>query len=328
MGDPSFIVDKEKCNGCGSCIKSCAGMMLVMGEDNTPYMLSTDTWEGRGCWGCQHCMAVCPAGAISIEGKKPENSLSIPGPEAAEVMDCLMAYRRSHRRYLDKNVPNELIMHILKLCQNIDTGGCRQAIEFTVINDKEYLQYALDKVYEKLDEQVKRGEYPWNSGKEFHEFMKISEKSVRTGEMLLCGAPHLLMIHQYWPEVSNWNHTKKFELGMATAYFEMLCTAHGLGCITLCHILGIIDRAPELKEVFGIPQDHVCCAFVAFGYPDLQYKRGTQRDTCVIETLNMNGLTLVSGTKGGHYGDNDHLDEVDEVVVASSKNHRTIRMGK
>lgn len=44
--------------------------------------------QGEECWRCQHCLAVCPQGAISIFGKKPEDSLP-PAFFSAERRICL-----------------------------------------------------------------------------------------------------------------------------------------------------------------------------------------------------------------------------------------------
>jgi Fe-S-cluster-containing hydrogenase component 2 len=60
--------------------------------------------QGEECWRCQHCLAVCPQGAISIFGKKPEDSLPPAPKEMGEYMEQLIVNRRSCRRFLDQNV--------------------------------------------------------------------------------------------------------------------------------------------------------------------------------------------------------------------------------
>jgi hypothetical protein len=71
-------------------------------------MKSFERFSWRGCWRCQHCLAVCPVGAISIFDKKPENSLPLPPDEMRTYMEQLITSRRSCRRFLDKNVELEL----------------------------------------------------------------------------------------------------------------------------------------------------------------------------------------------------------------------------
>ena len=108
-----FAVDKTKCIKCGNCIDTCSGMVIEFGSDGFPYMKEFERFGWRGCWRCQHCLAVCPVGAISIFGKKPEDSLPLPPAEMGEYMEQLVTSRRSCRRFLDKNVDPEVVTGIL-----------------------------------------------------------------------------------------------------------------------------------------------------------------------------------------------------------------------
>ena len=65
-----FLLDKNKCTKCGRCINTCSGMVLAFGPDGYPEMKAFERFGWRGCWKCQHCLAVCPQGAISIFDKK------------------------------------------------------------------------------------------------------------------------------------------------------------------------------------------------------------------------------------------------------------------
>ena len=67
-----FKVDKSKCTKCGRCINTCSGMVIQPGEDGYPEMKDFERFGWRGCWRCQHCLAVCPQGAVSIFNKKPK----------------------------------------------------------------------------------------------------------------------------------------------------------------------------------------------------------------------------------------------------------------
>ena len=56
-----FKVDESLCVSCGACVKDCLHQALRM--DTYPVMVD----EGH-CIRCQHCLAVCPTGAVSIMG--------------------------------------------------------------------------------------------------------------------------------------------------------------------------------------------------------------------------------------------------------------------
>ena len=61
-----FRLDKSKCTKCGKCMDTCSGMVIAFGRDGYPEMKEFERFGWRGCWKCQHCLAVCPQGAISI----------------------------------------------------------------------------------------------------------------------------------------------------------------------------------------------------------------------------------------------------------------------
>ena len=52
------VIDKEKCIGCGKCVKDCVSFSLYL--DNGKAALR------KGCIECGHCFAVCPVGAIDM----------------------------------------------------------------------------------------------------------------------------------------------------------------------------------------------------------------------------------------------------------------------
>ena len=103
-------------------------MVIDFGSDGYPYMKAFERFGWRGCWRCQHCLAVCPQGAISIFGKKPEDSLPLPPSEMGVYMEQLVTTRRSCRRFLDKNVDPEIISRILSAMAAAPTGGNAQAL--------------------------------------------------------------------------------------------------------------------------------------------------------------------------------------------------------
>lgn len=105
-----FVVDKSKCIKCGRCKNVCSGMVIDYDKEGYPVMKDFERYGWRGCWKCEHCLAVCPVGAISIFGKNPIDSLPPVPKEMGTYMESLVANRRSCRRYLDKNVDPLLLI--------------------------------------------------------------------------------------------------------------------------------------------------------------------------------------------------------------------------
>ena len=152
----AFVVDESKCIHCGRCVAVCTGMVLHLGDGGIPRMDEFERFGWRGCWGCEHCLAVCPAGAISIFGKVPEGSLPPAPPEADEHLERVIANRRSCRRYRDENVDPAIIDRILRAMQCAPAGGNANNTEFTVVDDKDRMRQIRAVAYAKMEEAAAR----------------------------------------------------------------------------------------------------------------------------------------------------------------------------
>ena len=272
-----FVVDKSKCIRCGKCVNVCSGMVLSPGRDGCPEMKAFKRFGWRGCWRCQHCLAVCPTGAISIFDKRPADSLPPPPPEMGDYMAQLVVNRRSCRRYLDKNVDPEIISKILIAMGAAPTGGNAQSVEYTVIDDKDRVKQIWEAAYAKMDADAKRHIYTHSFSDFYYGKMKESEKTVRKGDLLFCGAPHVFIAHERC--VGKWAEDSKANCIIATAYFELLCSAHGLGTIIMSYPAEVLNElAPRAREMLNIPRDHYTGLIVGFGYPEIEYARGVQKD--------------------------------------------------
>ena len=272
-----FTVDKSKCVRCGRCVNTCSGMVIDFGADGYPYMKEFERFGWRGCWRCQHCLAVCPEGAISIFGKKPEESLPLPPAEMGAYMERLVTGRRSCRRFLDKNVDPEMITRILSAMAAAPTGGNAQSVEYTVIDDKDRVQAIRQSAYAAMEAKARQRIYTHSFSEFYYGKMKESEKTVRKGDLLFCGAPHLFIAHERC--VGKWAEDSKANCGIATAYFELLCNAHALGTTIMSYSAEVLNElAPQAREMLNIPRDHYTGLIVGFGYPEIPYARGVQKD--------------------------------------------------
>jgi len=268
-----FIIDEDKCIGCEKCVNVCSGMVLEL-HGGIPQMKSFDRFGWSGCWKCQHCLAVCPEGAISIFGKKPEDSPEFPDGSISENIDRLVATRRSCRRYLDKNVDKALIDTILHDMENVPTGGNSQGLEFTVIDDKDAVKRLWDVAYRGMEANARKGQYSSGISRWMYNKMKQSEATVRKDDMLFCGAPHLFVAHQR--AKGQWASDAIADCNIASAYFELICNAHGLGTVMMSYSASVIRDVPEASRI--IPEDHYMGIIVGFGYPEIRYARGVQKD--------------------------------------------------
>lgn len=274
MNIANFKVDHEKCISCKLCTKVCPNNLIYLNEQNKVCHKSIDVFGWDGCWKCQHCMAVCPKGAISILDKNPKNSLlPYEVEKTSAIMDSLVVNRRSHRRYLRKNVDNNLIMHIFSILQNAPNGGNKQQVQYTLINDIEQMDYLRKIAYNRMEQLAKQGIYAKGYDQKSYNQLKEAEKSVRP-DMLFCGVPHLLIPHTPIGK-GCWQQ----DTAIACTYFELLCNAHGLAAIFMSYCLDVLNLMPDIKSLLNIPDNHYISMAVGFGYPEIKYARGVQKET-------------------------------------------------
>lgn len=268
-----FQVDKSKCIHCGFCEKVCNGAVIAYDEDRFPYMKPFERFGGAGCWKCQHCLAVCPVGAISIFGKHPEECTGKPDPKLGEEEVKLVNYRRSCRRYKDKDVDPKIVDQILSAMENVPNGGNFMNIEYTVVDDKELARQIRDTAFQEMEDAASRGVYASTINQQYYEQMKERAKVVRKGDLLFSGAPHFFIAHAdannpFAGEIKN-------NCVIADAYFEILADSFGLGTLIMSYAPTVLNEiAPKARKMLGIPDSHCIPLVVGFGYPEIKYARG------------------------------------------------------
>lgn len=107
----------------------------------------------------------------------------------------LVNYRRSCRRFKDKNVEPEIIDKIIKAMENVPTDGNSMSIHYTIIDDKDIAKKIEDLAYEKMEQVASKGKFA-SVNKTYYEKMKKRAKIVRKGDLLFCHAPHLFIAHK------------------------------------------------------------------------------------------------------------------------------------
>jgi len=261
-----FSVDETLCSSCGRCIQDCP-IGLIQGT--LPHIEQPDL-----CTRCQHCMAICPTGAISIEGRKPEDSPTFSEEDfpPLEQMIQLVRGRRSIRQYQDKNVEPALIERLLNATFYAPTGVNARELTFTVIDQKLTLDRIREKVLAGLARCAKDGRIPERLG--YLGLGTAPEAFSGQGiDLIFRDAPHLILVSAPFHAPG-----ALVDVVIALTTFELLATSAGLGAVW-CGLLKIVlEIAPEMKPLLGLPVDGVDYYPMLFGYPAVHYARGVQRD--------------------------------------------------
>ena len=101
--------------------------------------------------------------------------------------------------------------------------------------------------------------------------MKRWEATVRP-DRLFCGAPHLLI-----PHAPLGQGEPRQDVLIVGTYFELLCASRGLGAVMMTFPLDVLNKMPEVKALLEIPEDHFVGMMIGFGYAEIPYARGSQR---------------------------------------------------
>ena len=272
-----FKIDTKKCIQCGLCSSECP-VMIIDGKSEFPKI--KEGKEGQ-CIKCQHCLAVCPTGALSIWGKKPEDSVivsdEIPSPEE---MSLLIKTRRSIRKFKDEELGRELIHQLLDTSAYATTGHNKNAVQLSVIDNKVDLADFRNLVYD----SIKKAADEDRLIPSMQVLLKLQTVWETKGiDVLFRNAPHLLIASA--PEKATSPDTDSH---IALSYFELLANTYGIGTLWNGMVKWVIkDIAPEIKELIGIPENHVIGYVMIFGKPAVKYARSIQNEGIPINRISL-----------------------------------------
>lgn len=261
-----FRVDASLCTQCGLCIQDCVAGIIEMDDANIP---SIPIEKELGCLKCQHCLAVCPTGAVSVLGKNPADSQPISAGDIPtfKQMDHFVRARRSVRHYKDQNVDPQLIDSILKFLAHVPTGCNAMELTFNVIDDKDVMHKFGDQLVTAIQHAAanKTSDHPFLT-----QIETLSHEAVAS--IVFRGAPHALIVSA--PVDAPCANE---DVALAIAYFELLAQSAGLGTVWWGFLRLTSSIVPETKSILGIPEGHAYYA-ILFGYPQIEFARTTQKE--------------------------------------------------
>lgn len=261
-----FEIDAELCTRCGLCVADCPMRIISQTDGEVP---SVKPEKEAQCIHCQHCLAVCPSAALSIDGKRPEDSLPIEGLPGLEAMDRLVRSRRSIRRYKPEKVDPALLNQILASLGNVPTGTNSQQLTFHLIDDPETMDRFRKATMEALERADQEGRIPERLAVLRTAYQAFAKHGA---DILFRGAPHMLVVSA--PKNVATPHQ---DVALTLATFDLLAQSAGLGTVWSGFALYAMETAPELKSLLGLEQGRPYYA-MPFGYPAIRYARIVQRD--------------------------------------------------
>lgn len=260
MDEKKIKIHKDKCRGCGKCIKDCLALNLVLRNGKAEVL--------KDCLLCGHCYAVCPFDAVEMPGEYlAEDSQKCEGEIPAldpKIFLHSVKSRRSIRDYKDKPVEQEKLERILQAGRYTATAKNNQDCSFAFVQKE---RAHLKKVVWDFIDQKK---HTW--GKEIPRDMlpyfafNQRRKADPSDDYLFRNAPVIVFIASNWP----------LDAGLAAQNMEMMAVAEGLGVLHNGYLARIVEENEEVKKWLGMEGKPVK-ACMLMGYPAVKYVKTAPR---------------------------------------------------
>jgi len=250
-------INQEKCVQCNLCVGDCVelniknrkGVVTVLNE----------------CMECGHCVAICPQGAVSMDGYDMADVEPIQ--KGKKLDPDLLLYtikaRRSIRQFKDKKLTEEQTGLLCEAVRYTATAKNLQDATVVLIQDRacefeSELYTYLENFFEGKDVKTMAPEYAALF------LFTLRHRRRAEDDFLLRKAPAIMVIAGNRP----------WDAGMEVQNVEHMACAQGLGVLYNGYLTRIIDQSEELKDWLGIEGKKVTAALL-IGEPAVSYQRTT-----------------------------------------------------
>ena len=276
MSEINFQVDKNKCIHCGLCEKDCIAQIIHLNSDKHPSISQED--ESR-CIKCQHCLAICPAGAISILGKNPENSENCNNFPESDKMLNLIKSRKSFRHYKHENLSPEIMQKLKDMFKYSPTGCNFHKLHISIIDDIE----VMDRFRNRTNNKIKSLFLTRTFNAITKKFEKYKSAFLNGDDVIFRKAPHMIVV-----SVPINAPCANEDPIIALSYFELYAQSLGVGTLWCGFAQICLKVFPDLCAFLEIPDGYKPGYVMLFGPTDIKYARTAQPEEITITSVKGN----------------------------------------
>ena len=266
-------VDLAKCVKCGRCVADCNPRALECSASGTPQ------WSKEGkdrCCHCQHCLAICPTGALSIFGNDPadaEEARLVPVP--ADLLN-LIKRRRSYRSYRPEGLDREILAKLKNMLAWVPTGCNDHCLFFGFIDDvrvmAEFRRDFLAALLKLIEANAPGSE----------RFARYRQRLVDGEDVIFRGAPHMVLACT--PADAP---CADIDPVIALSYFELYAQSLGVGTLWCGLFKWALAVMPEFLDRFKLPEGYLPGYAMMFGASGLDYRRGTLPEPVLTYSMSL-----------------------------------------
>lgn len=251
-------IDSNICVGCGLCAADCISFNIELTEKKATIK--------KDCFQCGHCVAICPAGAVSIpeydmdDVEKHDKEFVL---EPEKVLHNIK-FRRSIRDYRPGKVDQKVLEQVLQAGRYTATAKNNQDCCFVFVQKE--MEQLKSMVWEYIDnikapegERLPRDVFPYVA-------FNRRRKADPNDDYLFRNAPVVLFITSDW----------ELDAGLAAQNMETMAVSMGLGVLYNGFLARIADANEDLKKWLEI-EGKTIKACMLLGYPNKHYTRTAPR---------------------------------------------------
>ncbi len=289
------VIDRERCIGCGECVRLCPSQTLEMKEGKAAV-------TGARSLGCGHCAAVCPVEAVRVAALDPHSFrfhtfacrtdwMPYGAGDAGELVRR-MASRRSCRFFDERSVERALLEDLVRIGTTAPSGTNSQGWTFTVLPTRAAvmaLGHAVGAFFKRLNRMAQnpllrhglrllgRPELA-DYYRDYHQSVAeaLADWEARGRDRLFHGAPAVIVIG------SAPGGSCPAEDALLAAQ-NILLGAHalGLGTCLIGFAVSAMQKEGRIQAVLKIPPEEKVHAVIALGHPAVTFQRLTGRKRAV-----------------------------------------------
>lgn len=268
-----IIFDHDKCLKCGGCAKECIVKIIHFTPGNFPAVAAADN---AYCINCQHCLTVCPANAVTCNGKTAAECLPNGNLPEPETLSSLLAMRRSCRRYRPE-VLTDAELKMIKSALTWSPTGCNdRRLIFTIVETAEAMDFFRNTTAAFLRKLLKSRIISI-----FYPRIQRYIDAICSGEdVIYRNAPHMIIVST--PKKAPCAEADPW---IALAYLDTLLQSMKLGSCWCGFALHAFRWCRPLRKKLDLPRGYKVGAVLLFGRPEVNYLRIPPRDQYRIDQL-------------------------------------------
>lgn len=262
-------VNAEKCIGCGLCVKDCFPNDIEIIDGKAKI-------NNIKCFKCGHCIAVCPKAAITTDEYDMEDVKEYNKDEFSVQADNLLnfiKFRRTVRRFKDKEVEEEKLAKIIEAGRFTQTGSNMQDVSYIVVRENlQELKTITLETLKKVGEDMLANLNPQTTVFKRYAEMWIRmcndfKENPNENDRLFFNAPAVIVV----------TANSEVNGALASSNMELMTNALGLGTFFSGFLVRAAQANKDIEKLLGVKEGKKIATCMVIGYPDVKYLRTVPR---------------------------------------------------